>query len=212
MTAYDNKKTKVIVIVILILLLAAGLLFFAGKKDQEEKPPAPEPVQETVVPEEPSEEAADEVTAEVSQPEPEEIISPNIVEELPVLNLKNITAGKLSDNEYQIIVRFGFDKSELDTATQDHFIKTLKRVSENSDLIVKIAIEGHTDSIGPSAYNDKLSKRRALTAYKTVSAQIIMDDIETDQEYSGETHPVSDNDTKEGRALNRRSEMVFSFR
>ncbi len=63
-------------------------------------------------------------------------------------------------------------------------------------------ISGHTDSVGSDAYNMNLSKRRAAT----VNAY-----LEQNFAYStssvtgyGETRPVASNDTKEGRAKNRR--------
>jgi OOP family OmpA-OmpF porin len=65
---------------------------------------------------------------------------------------------------------------------------------------------GHTDSIGSNAYNQKLSLRRA----SAVKAYLVSKGIEANRIYTegkGETQPVADNRTKEGRAKNRRVEI-----
>ncbi|MGZ8294748.1 MAG: OmpA family protein [Telluria sp.] len=67
---------------------------------------------------------------------------------------------------------------------------------------VMIAV-GHTDSIGPDAYNDKLSLRRA----DAVKAYMVSKGLAPDRLYTegkGETQPVAPNTTSEGRAKNRR--------
>ena len=66
-------------------------------------------------------------------------------------------------------------------------------------------VEGHTDSTGPEAYNLKLSKRRAQAVADYIVAnsyRIKAGDIEVIG--LGESDPVTSNDTKDGRARNRR--------
>jgi OOP family OmpA-OmpF porin len=99
---------------------------------------------------------------------------------------------------------FDFDKAVLKPdgkAKLDDLVGKLKAV----DLEVVIAI-GHTDSIGSKAYNQKLSLRRAdaVKAY-LASKGIAASRIHT--EGKGETQPVADNKTREGRAKNRRVEI-----
>ena len=99
---------------------------------------------------------------------------------------------------------FDFDKSVLKPegkAKLDDLVGKLKAVN----LEVVIAI-GHTDSIGSNAYNQKLSLRRsgAVKDY-LISKGIAANRIHT--EGKGETQPVADNKTKEGRAKNRRVEI-----
>ena len=71
---------------------------------------------------------------------------------------------------------------------------------------LKIEISGHTDNIGTENFNRKLSENRA----KTVVGYLISKGIPTDRLLSkgyGKTQPISDNNTEEGRAQNRRTEF-----
>jgi len=77
--------------------------------------------------------------------------------------------------------------------------------------IGQIALEvviatGHTDSVGTEAYNQKLGDRRA----RAVKAYLVSKGVDRRRVYvesRGESQPVSDNQTREGRAKNRRVEI-----
>ena len=79
-------------------------------------------------------------------------------------------------------------------------------LGQYSDL--RLTIEGHTDSQGDDAYNQHLSNRRA----QAVKAYLVdMHDVDAsrlDTAGFGESRPVADNGTPEGRAQNRRVELV----
>jgi OOP family OmpA-OmpF porin len=73
---------------------------------------------------------------------------------------------------------------------------------QGMDTEVMIAV-GHTDSVGSDAYNQKLSLRRA----DAVKAYLVSKGLEQARLYTegkGETQPIADNATAEGRAKNRR--------
>lgn len=98
-------------------------------------------------------------------------------------------------------LNFAFDSSALtdsDKAQLDAAVAELKRLNWTSGVI-----EGHTDSIGSDAYNQKLSERRAATVREYLIAQGISESRMVPTGF-GETQPVADNKTAEGRAENRR--------
>ena len=99
---------------------------------------------------------------------------------------------------------FEFDRSSL----KEDSYPELKRVVEfmKNNPGVEIEIAGHTDSVGPSAYNQKLSDRRA----KAVFDYLVKNGITSERLVSrgfGESKPVTNNDTKESQAQNRRVEF-----
>jgi outer membrane protein OmpA-like peptidoglycan-associated protein len=86
-----------------------------------------------------------------------------------------------------------------------------KMLNELSDYLVrkktmKIRVEGHTDDAGSDASNQELSTKRA----KAVRQYLIKKGVSADRISAlgfGEVHPIADNTTPQGRALNRRTEI-----
>jgi len=74
---------------------------------------------------------------------------------------------------------------------------------------IRVDIQGHTDDIGEEGFNLELSRRRAMAVYEYLVSQGIPDSRLSWQGF-GETRPVSDNSTDEGRARNRRTEFVIT--
>jgi OOP family OmpA-OmpF porin len=72
----------------------------------------------------------------------------------------------------------------------------------------KLSVEGHTDNIGGDAFNLDLSQRRAVAVKQAlVTRYHILQDRLSPAGF-GATRPVESNDTMEGRARNRRVELV----
>lgn len=96
---------------------------------------------------------------------------------------------------------FAFDSSVLRPAGKASIDELLSKL-QGMDTDVMITV-GHTDSIGSNAYNEKLSLRRAASV-KTYLVSKGVDASRIYTEGKGETQPVADNKTAEGRAKNRR--------
>jgi len=79
-------------------------------------------------------------------------------------------------------------------------------LKEHSD--VKISIIGHTDSDGSDAANLTLSQKRAAAVKDALANEFGIDAARIETDGKGETKPVADNKTKEGKAANRRVEFV----
>jgi OOP family OmpA-OmpF porin len=99
---------------------------------------------------------------------------------------------------------FDFDKATLKpdaSAKLDDLVSKVQTIT----LEVIIAV-GHTDSVGTDAYNQKLSVRRAEAIKKYLTGKGI-DASRVYTEGKGESQPVADNKTAEGRSRNRRVEI-----
>ena len=67
-----------------------------------------------------------------------------------------------------------------------------------------LVITGHTDSVGPDAFNLELSRRRAQSVKQYLVDQYAIDEHHLIVRGAGESQPIADNDTPEGQAQNRR--------
>ena len=72
----------------------------------------------------------------------------------------------------------------------------------------KILITGHTDSMGAGTYNQELSEERAISVSRFLQLHGIAADRITTRGY-GESKPISDNLSDEGRERNRRVDMII---
>lgn len=99
---------------------------------------------------------------------------------------------------------FDTDKFELKSESTTELEKLSRFMTENST--VHIEIGGHTDNVGSSSYNLKLSNDRAKSVYEYLTANGV--DLERlSYRGYGDASPVTDNDTKEDRSTNRRTEF-----
>ncbi|ATQ78603.1 hypothetical protein CR152_31850 [Massilia violaceinigra] len=119
----------------------------------------------------------------------------------PVVAPPPVTSEKVS---FSADALFDFDKSVLKAEGKGK-LDDLSSKLQGINLEVIIAV-GHTDSVGTDAYNQKLSIRRA----EAVKAYLQAKGIEANRIYTegkGESQPVADNKSAEGRAKNRRVEV-----
>ncbi len=104
-------------------------------------------------------------------------------------------------------VNFAFDSAEITPESQVILQSAGDVLKENPG--VKIGITGHTCSIGTDEYNQGLSERRANAVLQNLVKQGIAAE-RLQAAGKGESQPVADNATKDGRAQNRRVELAVS--
>ncbi|MBW1971054.1 MAG: OmpA family protein [Deltaproteobacteria bacterium] len=106
---------------------------------------------------------------------------------------------------YAAVVLFDFDSAEIKSEAHpmlDEAVVILKKTPK-----IKVEVDGHTDNIGPAEYNMMLSERRANAIMK----YFVDNGVEAERltvKGFGLTKPAAGNDTKEGRAKNRRVELT----
>lgn len=104
-----------------------------------------------------------------------------------------------------LYINFETGKADIKPESQ----KIVDQVAEmlKADDSLNVSIEGHTDNVGTAAFNKTLSANRA----KSVMNAIVAGGIEKSRLSAkgwGQEKPVGDNKTEEGRARNRRVEIV----
>jgi peptidoglycan-associated lipoprotein len=123
-------------------------------------------------------------------------------------------AGKLAEGKflYETIltddkVKFGFDTSDLSPEGQaaiDEFAARIKQDNKN----VYVEIQGHTDNVGSEKYNEELGLLRAEAVRRYLNQKQSFPLHRINVISYGESSPVADNKTREGRSQNRRVALV----
>jgi len=119
---------------------------------------------------------------------------------------KNIPLQPIEANASVVLKNVFFDVNKFDLKSESEAELDIVVQLMNDNPSVKIQIGGHTDNVGKPADNLALSNNRA----KSVVTYLISKGIPATRLSSkgfGETQPVADNKTEEGKALNRRTEM-----
>lgn len=103
-------------------------------------------------------------------------------------------------------ITFDTNRADVRPQFQPVLDQVANSLSQYPDTLLRV--EGHTDSVGSAAYNQTLSENRALSVRSyLVQRGIPANRIEA---YGyGMTRPIADNSTPEGRAQNRRVEMLI---
>ena len=109
------------------------------------------------------------------------------------------------DGFIALYINFETGKSEIKPESAPIIEQIAEMLKQNPDL--KISIEGHTDNVGAATSNQTLSESRA----KSVMTALVSKEIAASRLKSkgwGQTKPIADNNTDEGKAKNRRVEIV----
>jgi OOP family OmpA-OmpF porin len=129
---------------------------------------------------------------------------------LKELMKQDITASNMfetlnRDGHIALSINFDTGKSTIRDESRPIIEQIVQMLKANPDL--KLSVEGHTDNVGSPASNKTLSEERA----KSVVAAIVSQGIAAGRLSSagyGQDVPIGDNNTEEGRAMNRRVELV----
>jgi outer membrane protein OmpA-like peptidoglycan-associated protein len=103
-------------------------------------------------------------------------------------------------------IYFDFNKSDVKAESEPALQEISKLLSGNPNL--KVFIVGHTDNVGGVDYNMKLSQARADAVAKVLTTTYKINPQRLKSYGVGQMAPVAPNKTDEGRAKNRRVELV----
>jgi OOP family OmpA-OmpF porin len=109
------------------------------------------------------------------------------------------------DGHIALYINFDTGKSIIRDESKPIIEQIVQMLKSNPDL--KISVEGHTDNVGTPASNKTLSESRAKSVVSAIVGQGISADRLSPAGY-GQDKPIADNNNEEGRAKNRRVELV----
>ena len=105
------------------------------------------------------------------------------------------------------VINFEVDKAVIPDVNKAFLDRAAKIMAEVPDM--NLVIVGHTDSQASNAYNMELSKERAESVKEYLVSQGI-DESKLSTKGMGETDPIADNSTEQGRFRNRRIEFMVN--
>jgi OOP family OmpA-OmpF porin len=109
-----------------------------------------------------------------------------------------------SDKWVLVGVNFEFNSAKISPESYPILYDAAKTLLKNTDI--RVEIQGYTDNIGSESYNMKLSQRRADAVKQYLQSKGVSANRLRATGY-GESNPIADNKTAEGRAMNRRIEF-----
>lgn len=129
-----------------------------------------------------------------------------IEEEIPGAEVKRVDEGIIVTFDENSGVYFDTNKSNVNAASQTTLTKLVGILKEYPET--NVVVVGHTDSTGSATYNMTLSEKRA----KSVTNHFVNSGLSTSRfttQWFGEEQPEYTNETAEGRAKNRRVNVVI---
>ena len=115
--------------------------------------------------------------------------------------LEPIRAGKLITLNN---IFFATDSYKLEEKSKVELEKVYQFLALNRNL--KVEISGHTDNTGATGYNMQLSEQRAMEVSRYLT-ELGIAEVRLESKGYGDTKPVADNSSEEGKAQNRRTEL-----
>jgi flagellar motor protein MotB len=117
-------------------------------------------------------------------------------------------AGDITRTGHAAVYGIYFDTGKADVKPESD--ATLNEIAKllQQDPSLKLYVVGHTDNVGTLASNMDLSRRRALAVTQVLTTKHGVAAARLSPQGDGPTAPVASNDSEEGRAKNRRVELV----
>ena len=103
------------------------------------------------------------------------------------------------------IINFDFNKATIKRESYPYLQRLAKTLTRTN---AKVEVKGHTDNVGSDEYNMDLSKKRAKAVHDYL-VRLGVNPNNLSYSYYGFRQPLTDNDTEEGRTMNRRVEFEF---
>jgi len=142
-----------------------------------------------------------EVSQQVSKPESQpETDSAEVAETEP--------AEEITPLPENLIIHFAYDRNDFKPVEETSRVLSEYKAYIEKEPGTMLDITGHTDATGIAAYNQALGIRRAESVKSYFSGQGIPTEI-IETSSMGESEPVADNATPQGRAKNRRTEIFI---
>ena len=134
------------------------------------------------------------------------LVEPAELEEvLDILDSNTIVEALQTKGQIALYINFDSGKATIKPDSQSVIDEIVKALQSQTDL--KVKVEGHTDNVGNETANQQLSEERAKAVMDAVAAAGV-DPARLSAAGFGMSKPVADNSTEEGRAQNRRVELV----
>lgn len=103
------------------------------------------------------------------------------------------------------VINFDFNKATIKRESYPYLQRLAKTLTRTN---AKVEVKGHTDNVGSDDYNMELSKKRAKAVHDYL-IRLGVNPNNLSYSYYGYRQPLTDNDTEEGRTMNRRVEFEF---
>ena len=103
----------------------------------------------------------------------------------------------------EVVLHFEFGKSALTADAKAALDQAAAALKANAQTL-SVSLEGHADSVGTEPFNEKLGLARAESVKRYLAEQHQIPAEKISVASQGESHPAASNDTREGRAQNRR--------
>ncbi|HEU5402396.1 MAG TPA: OmpA family protein, partial [Terriglobales bacterium] len=134
-----------------------------------------------------------------------QVVKINFPEDQPVNHIEQ--ALKQTGHAQIYGINFDFASATIRPQSQPILAEIAKAMKDNPTW--KLSVNGHTDNIGGDASNLELSRKRAAAVVEALTTQYHITSNRFTSGGFGASSPIDTNDTIEGRARNRRVELVL---